>query len=188
MIVLKTERLIIRDHEAGDLQAMHGLLSDDTTMYYMQDIRTGTLEESEANLQAAMDEALSPDRQKYFFKIMDRRDRRYIGEIGFTVELDTPFGKIVHLGYFILPEFWGRGIVAEAAGEVFRFAFEDAGAIKIETGCIKENSRSERVMEKLGMIKEAEYRMHVWHDGRLKDRVEYRLTRDEWERMKETSE
>jgi hypothetical protein len=30
------------------------------------------------------------------------------------------------------------------------------------------------------MIKEAERKQYVWHDGRMKDRAEYRLLKDEW--------
>jgi ribosomal-protein-alanine N-acetyltransferase len=35
-------------------------------------------------------------------------------------------------------------------------------------------------MQKCGFIKDAERKAYVWHDGRLKDRVEYKLLRDEW--------
>jgi ribosomal-protein-alanine N-acetyltransferase len=30
-------------------------------------------------------------------------------------------------------------------------------------------------MQKCGMIKEADFKSYTWHDGRMKDRVEYRL-------------
>ncbi|MDR1688968.1 MAG: GNAT family N-acetyltransferase [Clostridiales bacterium] len=51
---------------------------------------------------------------------------------------------------------------------------------RIQTGCITENRASERVMQKCSMIKEAERKQYVWHDGRMKDRAEYRLLKDEW--------
>lgn len=35
-------------------------------------------------------------------------------------------------------------------------------------------------MIKLGMIREADCICHIWHDNKLKDRVEYRLTLEEW--------
>lgn len=182
MIVLKTERLTISDHTPEDIVPLHKLLSDPVAMYYLPDIRTHTLEESMQNLNTAIEESFLPDRTKYFFKIECTKTRQYIGEIGFTVTLDTPVGRVVNLGYFILPQFWGLGIVTEAAREVIRFAFEDAGVAKIETGCLRENGGSEKVMLKLGMVKEADYRLRVWHDNSLKDRVEYRLLKDEWKR------
>jgi hypothetical protein len=70
--------------------------------------------------------------------------------------------------------------MTEALNEVIRFAFEDDGVYRISTGCITENRASERVMQKCGLIKEAEYKSYVWHDERIKDRVEYRLLKDEW--------
>lgn len=45
---------------------------------------------------------------------------------------------------------------------------------------VKENTRSERVMQKNGIIKEAEHIDYEWHDGRMKTRLEYRLLKKEW--------
>lgn len=180
MIRLETERLILRDHVYEDLETMHQLLSDPSVMYYLQDIQTHDMEETMENLKTAIKAVDEKPRTKFFLRI-EYKNGRYIGEIGFTVRLDTPLGKIVELGYFILPEHWGKGIVTEAAREVMRFAFEETDVIKLEVGCIKDNKGSEGVMKKLGLIKEAEFVMKVWHDNQLKDRVEYRLTREEWQ-------
>ena len=35
-------------------------------------------------------------------------------------------------------------------------------------------------MRKCGMVKEAELKSFAWHDGQMKDRVEYRLLKDEF--------
>lgn len=183
MVLLTTERLILRDHIPDDLEAMHTLLSDPAAMFYLPEIRTKTLEETRANLETAVNEARQERRVKYFFAIEIKDTGQYVGEIGFTVTMDTPLGMVVQLGYFILPEFWRQGIVTEAARRVIRFAFEETKTLKIETGCIQENAGSEGVMRKLGLIKEGEFKKHVWHDGHLKDRVEYRVLREEWDTL-----
>ena len=64
--------------------------------------------------------------------------------------------------------------------EIIRFAFEDNYVFRISTGCIKDNLGSKKVMQKCGLIKEAELKMNEWHDGRMKDRVLYRLLKNEW--------
>jgi len=87
---------------------------------------------------------------------------------------------LVEVGYFILPEFHGKGYITEALKEVIKFAFEDNGVYRISTGCLSENRASEKVMQKCGLIKEAEYKSYIRHDGQMKDRVEYRLLLDEW--------
>ena len=61
-----------------------------------------------------------------------------------------------------------------------KYAFEESGVCRIVTGCLKENKGSERVMQKCGMIKEADLKKIQWHEGRMKDRVEYRLLKEEW--------
>jgi len=180
MLRLTTKRLIIRDPLSSDIDSWHRLLSDAKTMYYLPDIMTRSLKESRRNLEDAVADTQNPDRTKYFLAVEDKKTGTFIGTIGYTVTQATPVGKLAHIGYFILPEYHGRGYVTEALREVIRFAFEDGGVYRVETGCISENRASERVMQKCGLIKEAERKVCVWHDGRLKDRVEYRLLRDEW--------
>jgi ribosomal-protein-alanine N-acetyltransferase len=183
MIQLYTGRLVIRDHLPEDFECMHRLLSDAAAMYYLDDIRTRTPDETRQNLETALSENTRPDREKYFFAILERETGRYAGEIGYTVNVKTPKGHMAGLGYFLLPELHGRGIATEAAREVLRFAFEEGGVVKVETGCIRENIASEAVMKKLGMKKEADLRSHVWHDGRFKDRVEYGLLKEDWAKI-----
>jgi len=150
-------------------------------MYYLQDIMTHTKAESLSNLETAITEAQSPNRTKYFFTIQHAATGAFIGSIGYTVTDATPLGKIVGVGYFILPEHHSLGYTTEALREVIRFAFEEDGVFRIETGCLTENKASERVMQKSGFIKEAERKQAKWHDGKMKDRVSYRLLKDEWQ-------
>jgi [ribosomal protein S5]-alanine N-acetyltransferase len=185
MIHLETPRLIIRDHIDKDLEDLHSLISDEKAMYYLPEVRTRNHEESKENLMVAIYEASLDNREKYFFAIIEKESGKYIGEIGFTVLIDCLYGKVVNLGYFIKPEYWRKGITAEAAREVIDFAFKEGGVIKIETGCVKENTASEKVMLKIGMLKEAELKMHVYLNNKLYDRVEYRMLKDEWLGVKE---
>jgi ribosomal-protein-alanine N-acetyltransferase len=180
MIQLTTGRLIIRDPLLSDIDDWHRLLSDHETMYYLRDIMTRTFDESRQNLEAAVADVQNPDRTKYYLAIENKDSGTFVGTVGYTVTQTTPVGKLVGAGYFILPEYHGQGYMTEAFREIIRFAFEDNGVYRISTGCLSENQASERVMIKCGLIKEAEYKSYTWHDGRMKDRVEYRLLRDEW--------
>lgn len=96
------------------------------------------------------------------------------------MEAGTPVGKIVHAGYFTYPKFWNNGYVTEAFYKVLEFAFLEDNVYRVTTGCLAENAGSERVMQKCGLIKEAEHVDWEWHDGRMKTRLEYRLLRREW--------
>jgi ribosomal-protein-alanine N-acetyltransferase len=185
MIQLYTKRLIIRDHVLDDLPEHHKLLSDEISMRYLQDIKTKNIEESKKNLIKSIEEANSKNRKLYFFRMENKDTKEYIGEIGYTVKQETPFGKMVDMGYFIREKHCGKGYTAEGLKKVMEFAFEKNNVYRISAGCIKENKGSEKVMLKCGMTKEAEHKEYQLHENKLKDRVEYRLLKNEWERIKE---
>ncbi|MEW6709381.1 MAG: GNAT family protein [Candidatus Riflebacteria bacterium] len=176
---IATERLIISEHVESDLIAMHELFSDDVAMHFLDNLKTETIEETRKNLQAAIGEIKKEPRKKYYFKI-ENTNKIYIGEIGFTVRIDCPIGKVVDFGYFIKQDYWNNGITFEAARALIKYGFENLGIVKIETGCIKENSGSEKIMKKLGMKQESCKKWHVFHDDQLMDRVEYALFRDDY--------
>lgn len=180
MVKLETDRLIIRDHETSDLLTYHSLLSDKESMYYLPDLCTNTLEESKRNLETSIDEINNKDRKYYFFKINLKFSNEYIGEVGYTVDDFTPLGKRVSLGYFLRKEYWGNGYATEAVNEVINFAFTKGDVYRISFSCLKENVNSERVLNKCGMIKEGELKSFQYFDGKLKDRIIYRLLREEW--------
>lgn len=179
-IKLETERLIIRDHFESDLESHFRLMSDNQTMYYIQDIKAKDIEDSKENLRIAIDEIDSIQRSKYFLKIVDKANEEHIGEIGYTVLGKTPVGKIAEMGYFIYAKHWNKGYVTEAVKRVLEHAFVENDIYRIKTGCIKENVGSERVMQKCGMTKEAEFVKIQWLDGKMRDRVEYRLLKEEY--------
>lgn len=180
MISLKTERLIIRDPQKTDFSDWHRLMSDAKTMYYLDDIMTHSEEESHQNLEDAILDASSFSREKYFFAIELAETGKFVGTIGYTFLHDTTIGKIVHAGYFILPEYHNNGYTTEALNELIRFAFENNNVYRFQTGCFAENKPSERVMQKCSLIREGYTKECEWHDNRLKNRVSYRLLRSEW--------
>lgn len=179
---LETERLLLRDYERRDKSAYYKLKSDADTMYYLQDIQLFSEKEAEADFERVLEDIKSTDRKYYFFHVVLKASQEQIGSVGYTVVDDTPLGKLVHAGYFMYPRFWNHGYMTEAFFKVLEFAFRENNVYRVTTGCLAENAGSERVMQKCGMIKEAEHVNWEWHDGRMKTRVEYRLLREEWER------
>lgn len=54
------------------------------------------------------------------------------------------------LGFWLGKEYWGQGIIPEAAAELIRHGFEDIGMTKIWAGYYDGNVKSKRCQEKLG--------------------------------------
>jgi ribosomal-protein-alanine N-acetyltransferase len=180
MVKIFSDRLIIRDLSIDDLENHHELISDNTVMKYLQDIKTNNINESKENLMKAINNIESNNRKYYFFVIEDKIINKFIGEIGYTKIKNTPFGKLVRMGYFIKQKYWNKGYTTEAVKRVIEYAFNENNVYRIGIGCNKENIYSEKKKKKCGFIKEAEFKECVFHDGKLKDRVEYRLLKKEW--------
>ena len=179
-IKIETDRLIIRDHIASDFLGLSSLLTAEKEMYFLMDLYASDSEAVKSNLETAIAAIDSPVRDKYFFAIIERASGAYIGEIGFTIlerrHEDSNVSSLVELGYFIKSDYWGNGIVTEAGEAVIEFAFLSIGIHKITTGCAKENRASERVMVKLGFVKEAELYAHQLVHGKWSDRLIYGMT------------
>lgn len=180
MIYLETERLILRDYREDDFSAYYKLKTDSRTMYYLQDLQIFTEEEAYEDFHIVLNDMKKPDRKFYFLHIELKDSHEQLGSIGYTVIDNTPMGKIVGSGYFIYPKFWGKGYTTEAFQRVIEFAFSANNVYRISAGCLAENVGSERVMQKCGLIKEAEHIDNEWHNGKMKTRLEYRLLKREW--------
>jgi RimJ/RimL family protein N-acetyltransferase len=93
-------------------------------------------------------------------------------------------GKQAHaeIGWCLSPDHQGRGYVTEAMGELVRICFEELDVRRLTANAFADNAPSLRVMERLGMTREAHsrgdslHRDHGWVDG-----VTYALLREDWQ-------
>ena len=185
-IRLETPRLVLRDYTPADEEEYYQLKTNQTTMgRYMRDIMLHSRKEAREEFAGVLEDAAKPDREFYFLRAELKADGRQVGSVGYTVTERTPVGKLVHAGYFYLPEFWGQGLGTEAMARVIRFGFEEDGVYRLSTGCLAENRGSQRIMQKCGMVQEAERVGWQWQDGEMKTRLEYRLLREEYEALRE---
>jgi RimJ/RimL family protein N-acetyltransferase len=81
------------------------------------------------------------------FQIIDRKvdPVRMIGGIGFMAGRNAP-----ELGYWLVPDRWGHGLVVEAAKAAIAAARTSLGYTCIEAGHFADNPASGRVLQKLG--------------------------------------
>lgn len=101
-----------------------------------------------------------------------------MGGINLSVDLGNQLGE---LGYSLAREHWGRGLTPEAARAVMDWGFRVFDLEKVYARADARNVRSWRVMEQLGMQREALLRAHRLEQGERTDEVWYGLLRREWE-------
>jgi len=86
------------------------------------------------------------------------------------------------IGYCLAPEASGRGLATELAGALLDIAFSQLGLRRVVATAYTEHVASRRVLEKVGMRREATFREAVLtREGRWLDDDAYAILRHEWE-------
>ena len=99
-----------------------------------------------------------------------------IGSISFS-QWNRIAGQI---DYALSADYWGKGLMTEAAGEVIKFAFgECPELVRIQATCLENNIGSKRVMEKIGMRFEGIARAGMYVKGKPVDVAIYAILRSD---------
>lgn len=88
---------------------------------------------------------------------------------------------VFEMGYLLHPDYWGQGIMSEAAHALLEVGFNLVGLHKIEIECYSYNKASQRVAEKLGFTLESKIRDRKDAQGKRCDLLRYGLLKSEWE-------
>jgi len=107
--------------------------------------------------------------------------KEFIGGVGLRVD---KFHNRAELGYWVAEPFWNNGFITEAVTAILEFGFNTLKLNKILATHLVENPASGKVMIKNGMIKEGELVDHYKKDGEYKSVLQYRLTKREFEALK----
>lgn len=109
-------------------------------------------------------------REDLTLSIYSRDKKRLIGSTGLhRANWGVPS---FHIGYWILPEFEGKGFVTESTNALIRYAFQVLKARRIEIRCDSENLKSLGVMKRLGFIQEGILKFDdVQKSGELRDTI-----------------
>ncbi len=175
---LLTERLLLRPFADGDLEALcaihsredvtrylyWGSLSRDQVVELLERRKTMTAIGGEGdglNLAAVLQES---EALVGSFSLAWRSREHQLGEIGFEMHSDHH----------------GRGYATEGAAVLLRLGFEELGLHRIIGRCDARNTASARVMERLGMRREAHLRENEFIKGEWTDELVYAMLASDW--------
>lgn len=177
-VPIETERLTLRFNEADDLDdvyAFHG--RDDATRWVTFDTRTR--DEVRALLERRQeDRKIEKDDDALIFAVVERESNRVIGDIYFF--LKSAESKQAELGYIFHPDFHGKGYATEACQAVLEVAFDVYDLHRVYAECDVLNPPSFKLMERLGMRREAHFLENMWFKGQWSDSYVYAILQSEW--------
>ena len=98
-----------------------------------------------------------------------------------TEVADLAQKRQAELGWVLDPAFTGHGYATEAVRELIRYCFEELGVRRVVANCFAANEDSWRLMERIGMRREAHaVRDSLHRSGEWLDGYGYALLNDEW--------
>lgn len=174
---LSTERLILRRYTVEDAESMYNnWASDDEVTKYLTWPTHTSVEVTKTVLAAWIKQYKKHD--YYHWGIVLKETDELIGDIA-VVRINEKT-KTAMLGYCMGSKWWGRGIMPEAGKTVVKYLFEEIGCNRIEAAYDKNNPKSGRVMQKIGMQYEGTLRAAGYCNQGVIDEVFYSILKDEY--------
>ncbi len=179
MKTMETERLILRDWDVNDVDDLYEYASNPNVgpngSWKPHESKTESLEIMQTLFINKYDS----------WAIVYQENGKVIGSIGYEPDTKRPGINCRELGYALSEDYWGKGIMTEAAKAVIRYGFEEMGLDMVTIYRNPYNKRSGRVIEKCGFTLEGTLRSaNKVYDGSIRDVMCFSMTKEEHQELK----
>lgn len=155
MIILETDRLLLRHLEPGDIESLYPFYSDPEVRRYFPE---GALTYAETRAEVEYYLKGHPDHPELgLWATMHKATNQFIGRCGllpWTIDGQDE----IEIAYLLGKAFWGQGLGTEAAQGIRDYAFEDLGVSRLVCVIDEDNLASIQVAKNMGMSFEKEAR------------------------------
>ena len=166
---MQTERLLLRPLTRDDLDACAAYTSlEATTTYLRWEPR------SRAETAMWLERAVTGAGDN--LAVIRTDTGEFIGDVG----LWPGEHNSAEVGYVLHPDHYGNGFATEAVRELILFGFADRGYHRILARLDARNHRSRRLVERLGMRREAHFLRNEFVKGEWTDEYVYATLAEEW--------
>lgn len=172
---LKTARLSLRPFTRDDQNNLFTLYGDPQVME-IRKIGTQTREQSDQWLEIILDQWRR--RGFGYWAIFEQQSGEFIGDCGLREDPPNPLyseSEGVALSYGLIPDYWGKGLITEAARAVLNYGFSELGFDEVYAMSKMSNPSSLHILKKFGFIHCFDFNMD---ESRIR---RTRLSRSDWE-------
>ncbi len=181
---LRTNRLKLRRWKKSDLAPFAALNADPIVMEHMpSSLSEGETAHWIARLEVGFDESGFG-----LWAVEHVLSGEFLGFTGLNrPRFEAAFMPAVEVGWRLGSQHWGNGYATEAARAALQFGFDTAGLNEIISFTVPANTRSVKVMERLGMARDPVDDFNhprIPEDSPLRRHVLYRMSADDWTHLK----
>ena len=172
---LETKRLILREWQESDFEAVHSYASVIENVRFMP-FGPNSEDETKMFLKRSIERYSDNPMIDFVFAITLKETGDVIGGCG-IMKVDE---NQANMGWILHRDFWKQGFGTELAGELIRFGFDELKLHRIYATCDSENYGSYRVMERNNMRREAHFIKKNLRRGEWRDELVYAILDGEW--------
>ncbi len=175
--ILTTDRLLLRQIQPGDAEALFAIFSDEEVMKFYGDAPHRSLDESREEIRGAL--AHYAQHESLRWAITLRGEDTFLGSCT-LFHFDEGFHR-GEIGYELHRDFWGQGITSEAVSAILTYSFSKLNLHRVEALMDIANERSKGLVLKLGFTYEGYLRQRYYlDDGHFEDEHYFGLLQHEW--------
>jgi RimJ/RimL family protein N-acetyltransferase len=173
---IRTERLLLRPFIAADAERLHAYRSQpEVVRYLLHDVQS--LEQMTERVNSAHS-TLEKEGDVISLAVVEADSGVLVGDVVlFWRNVEHRGGEI---GYVFDPAFAGRGFATEASRAMLELAFDGLGLHRVVGRLDARNVASGRVLERLGMRREAYFISNEYLKDEWTDEIIYAVLEDEW--------
>ena len=175
---IQSERLYMRPFRDEDAEAMFEYHSDPDTCRYIpwnvrtiEEVRTSITENKKAF-------SLREEGDYLSLALIRKSDDQLIGQMN-SMYRSTEHQK-AEFGYVINPRFGGQGYASEASRALVTALFDSGLFHRVIANIDVRNTPSWKLVERIGMRREAHYIQDYWFKGEWTDSYIYAILKSEW--------
>jgi [ribosomal protein S5]-alanine N-acetyltransferase len=166
---LESSRLILREITIDDAQEIFDLRSNPETMKYVPRPLATSIDDALAHIKIIREKIETNEGINWAITI--KGNPKFIGIIGhYRIKWEHFRSEI---GYMLLPQYHGQGIITEAIALMIDYGFNDMKMHTIEAIIDPRNIASARVLEKNGFVKEAHFIENEFYESKFLDTAIY---------------
>jgi ribosomal-protein-alanine N-acetyltransferase len=180
---LDTERLVLRELKLDDADIIFPHFASEEVVRY-EDAKPAASTKDVTDI-IEWGSNLASNKAGILWGIFRKGDGAFLGQINYVARPDNNFIGTTHraeIGFDLTPQYWGNGYVSEAISRVIKFIFSCTEISRIEAIVHTENSRSLKVLTRLGFHREGILREYVMWEGELWDMALLTRLKRDWVR------
>lgn len=173
---IQTKRLLLRPLQPDDVASLYTYRSrEDVCRYLLHPPQT--FDQLVARIANSRSE-LTDEGQVLTVAAIERETGAFVGDV--VLMWHSREHRAGEIGYVLNPEHAGNGYATEAGAALLRLGFDELGLHRITGRLDARNTASARVLEKLGLRREAHFVENEFIKGEWTDELVYATLATEW--------